>query len=57
MDGGGILPGNQEREGNNNEVLERIGAILENIAFGQVTLKIQNHKVVLIEKRETELID
>jgi hypothetical protein len=57
MDGGGILPGNQEREGNNNEVLERIGAILENIAFGQVTLKIQNHKVILIEKRETELID
>ena len=57
MDGGGILPRNQEREGNNNEVLERIGAILENIAFGQVTLKIQNHKVILIEKRETELID
>ncbi len=57
MNGGGVLPGNQEMEGNNNEVLERIGAMLEEIAFGQLTLKIQNYKVVLIEKRETELID
>ena len=48
------MPNNPKRE--DSEVWEKVRAMVDEIAFGQVTLKIQNNKIVLIEKRETEII-
>ena len=45
------------REGDNQKVIERIEAILQEIAYGSLTLKIQNYKVVQIKREQTELID
>ena len=51
--GGDLL----EEKTNNQKALERLEAILKDIAYGKVTLKIQNNQVVQIEKQETELIE
>ncbi len=50
------MPANPKREVDNREAWEKAKAKGEKIAFGQLTLKFQDYKIILIEKRETELI-
>jgi len=50
------LPANPKKEVDNEKAWEKLRAMADEVAFGQVTLKIQDYKIILIEKRETELI-
>ncbi len=50
------MPANPKREVDNREAWEKVKAMSEEIAYGQLTLKFQDYKIILIEKRETELI-
>ena len=45
------------KEGDNQRAIKRIEAVLQEIAYGSLTLKIQNYKVVQLRTEQTELID
>ena len=56
INGGDILTKDPKREVDNSRALERLLEVVANTAYGEVTLKIQNYKVVLLDSRVTELI-
>ena len=47
----------KSREGDYQKVLEKIEAMLRDIAYGSLTLKIRDNRVYQIHREETELID